>query len=233
MKVCRLAVECQATYYKCYINLQTNTEAILIEQNPNTRLETFCDGVFAIALTLLIIDIKISPSENINTTNDLWLSLKHILPSFFAFLISFTIVFITWVNHHAAFKLVNKSSSAFIYANGLLLLTVVIIPFPTALLGENLFTDHSAPAVVLYSVVNGLQAAAWIFLTRTALGPNPLTKNEESTLAMRNNLRNGYFALAAYIILTILAFWFPLIIALLISLIWVFWLIHGINIKSD
>ena len=205
----------------------------MAESNINSRLEAFCDGVFAIALTLLIIEIKVPSSENINTTNDLWLALKHLLPSIFAFLLSFIVVFITWVNHHAALKLVNKSSSAFIYANGFLLLTVVIIPFPTALLGEYLFTDQAAPAVVLYSVVNGLQATGWILLSRAALKPNLLTKNEKSTLAMRGNHRNGYFALAAYSLCTIIAFWFPLAVALLLSVIWLGWLIYGINIKSE
>src|ERR1035437_1515773 len=112
----------------------------MAESNTNSRLEAFCDGVFAIALTLLIIDIKIPSRENIYTTNDLWLSFKHLFPSIFAFLLSFVIVFITWVNHHATLKLVDKSSSSFIYANGFLLLTIVFIPFPTALLGEYLFT---------------------------------------------------------------------------------------------
>jgi uncharacterized membrane protein len=205
----------------------------MAESNINSRLEAFCDGVFAIALTLLIIEIKVPSSENINTTNDLWLALKHLLPSIFAFLLSFVIVFITWVNHHAVIKLVNKSSSAFIYANGFLLLTVVIIPFPTALLGEYLFTDQAGPAVVLYSVINGLQSIAWIFLSRTALKPNPLTKNEKSTLLMRGNHRNGYFALAAYTLCTFIAFWFPLVIALLLSVIWLGWLIYGINLRSE
>ena len=205
----------------------------MAESNINSRLEAFCDGVFAIALTLLIIEIKVPSSENINTTNDLWLALKYLLPSIFAFLLSFIVVFITWVNHHNAIKLVNKSSSAFIYANGFLLLTVVIIPFPTALLGEYLFTDQAAPAVVLYSVVNGLQAIGWILLSRTALKPNPLTKNEKSTLLMRGNHRNGYFALTAYTLCTIIAFWFPLTIALLLSVIWLGWLIYGINLKSE
>ena len=205
----------------------------MAESNGNSRLEAFCDGVFAIAITLLIIEIKVPSSESIHTTNEIWLALKQLLPSILAFLLSFIVIFITWVNHHATLKLVHGSSSSFLYANGFLLLTVAVIPFPTALLGESLFTDHAAPAVVLYSAVNGLQALAWIFLTRAALGPKPLTKNEKSTLAMRINLRNGYFALAAYTILTILAFWFPLIIAFLISLIWVFWLIHGINIKNE
>ena len=205
----------------------------MTESNTNSRLEAFCDGVFAIAINLLIIEIKAPASESVRATSELWLSLKHLLPSILAFLLSFIIIFITWVNHHATLKLVHKSSSSFLYANGFLLLTVVVMPFPTALIGEYILTDHAAPAVVLYSAVNGLQALAWICLTRSALGINPLTKNEQSTLAMRNSLRNGYFALAAYTILTILAFWFPLVVALLISLIWLFWLIQGINIKSE
>jgi TMEM175 potassium channel family protein len=205
----------------------------MTDQNQNSRLETFCDGVFAIALTLLIIDIKIPVSENINTTNDLWLALKHLLPSVFAFLLSFVIIFITWVNHHAVFKLIHKSSPAFIYANGFLLLTVVVIPFPTALLGEYLFTNHAAPAVVLYAAANGLQAIGWILLSRATLKPNLVMNNEKSTLVMRNNYRSGYFALSIYTICAIVAFWFPLTVAFLISAIWVGWLIYSINIKSE
>jgi uncharacterized membrane protein len=109
----------------------------------------------------------------------------------------------------------------------------VIIPFHTALLGEYLFTNHAAPAVVLYSAVDGLQAIGWILLSGAALKPNLLTKSEKSTLAMRNNYRNGYFALAIYTICAIVAFWFPLIVAHLITLIWVGWLIFGINIKGE
>src|SRR5215831_3028271 len=102
----------------------------------NARLEAFCDGVFAIAATLLIIDVRIPSSANIQSTHEFWLALKDLCPGIFAFLLSFTIIIITWVNHHAILRLVHKSSSPFIYANGLLLLTVVIVPFPTTLLGE-------------------------------------------------------------------------------------------------
>ena len=205
----------------------------MTEQNPNSRLETFCDGVFAIALTLLIIDIKIPASENINTTNDLWLALKHLMPGVFAFLLSFVIIFITWVNHHAVFKLIHKSSPTFIYANGFLLLMIVVLPFPTALLSEHLFTDHAAPAVVLYAAINGLLAIGWIFLGHSALNPNPLAKNEKSTLTLRAGRRNGYFALLTYTLLAIMAFWVPQVIAFLLGIIWLGWLIYGINIKSE
>src|SRR5262245_58081122 len=122
----------------------------MAEGNPNSRLETFCDGVFAIALTLLVLDIRSPSTTEIHSTADLWLAMLQLVPSVFAFVLSFTIILITWVNHHASLKLLHKSSAAFIYANGFLLLTVVFIPLPTRLLGEYLLTDHSAPAVVLY-----------------------------------------------------------------------------------
>src|SRR5262245_64720305 len=105
--------------------------------NPNHRLETFCDAVFAIALTLLIIDVRIPATTVIGTSADLWLALEHLLPSVFAFILSFGIIFISWVNHHEALRLMERSSQRFIYANGVLLLGVVFVPFPTALLGEN------------------------------------------------------------------------------------------------
>ena len=185
------------------------------------------------ALTLLIINIAVPSRELINTTSDLWVSLRDLLPDLFAFLLSFGIILITWVNHHAALKLVNKSSAPFIYANGFLLLTIVFIPFATALLGKYVNTDQAVPAVVLYTAVDAVQAVAWICLTRAALRPNPLTKNEKATMAMRRNHRSGYFAFAVYTVSAIVAFWFPLPVALLISVMWVGWLIYGINIKSE
>ena len=205
----------------------------MAESNINSRLEAFSDGVFAIALTLLIIDIKVPASETVNTTNDLWLALQHLLPSVFAFLLSFMIILISWVNHHATLKLIHKSSHGFIYANGFMLLTIVILPFPTALLSEYLFTNHAAPAVVLYAAINVLNAISWILLSQTALKPNPSTKNEKSTHAMRTIQRNGYFALAIYTLCVIMAFWFPLVVALLLTAIWIGWLIFGINIKGE
>src|SRR6476469_7762054 len=109
-----------------------------MSEQPNSRIETFCDGVFAIALTLLIIDIKIPAPDAIATTRELWLALRHLTPSVLSFVLSFAIILITWVNHHSVFRLVNKSSAGFIYANGFLLLTVVFMPFPTALVGAYL-----------------------------------------------------------------------------------------------
>ncbi len=61
----------------------------MAEPNPNSRLETFCDGVFAIALTLLIIDIKLPSTKEINNTAEFWLALKHITSIYFRFYFKF------------------------------------------------------------------------------------------------------------------------------------------------
>src|SRR5215469_13000569 len=190
-------------------------------------MEYFCDGVFAIALTLLIVNIKM-PALAIGTSADFWLALWNIVPSVMAFTLSFIVIFITWVNHHSTMLLVNRSSASFIFSNGLLLFTVVLIPFPTSLLGDHLFTSHSAPAVMLYNAVLAFQAIAWVFLTRAAIA-NGLTKNATSDAAMRINNRNGYSAFVIYSALAILADRFPVTIATITTMTWIFWLILGIS----
>ena len=200
----------------------------MADPHPNSRLEAFCDAVFAIALTLLIIDIRIPGSEGIGTTRELWLAVRHLGPSIFAFVLSFAIIFITWVNHHRLFRLVNKSSGPFVYANGVLLLTVVFMPFPTALVGEYLLTDHVAPAVVIYNSVTAVQAFSWILVTGAALR-NRLVKDEKSAVLVRDGHRNGYVALAAYSLLALIAVWFPLAIAIVTTVLWAYWLTFSLR----
>ena len=81
------------------------------ETNPNSRLEAFCDGVFAIAITLLIIEIKVPPISSVHTRGELWMAFAHDLPAWFAFLLSFSFILISWVNHSHVFKLIGRSSS--------------------------------------------------------------------------------------------------------------------------
>ena len=198
----------------------------MAEAHPNARLETFCDGVFAIALTLLVIDIKVPASEGIGTTREVWLALRHLGPSIFAFVLSFAIILITWVNHHRFFRLVNKSSGSFVYANGFLLLSVVFMPFPTALVGEYLLTDHAAPAVVIYNSVTAAQAVGWILVSGAALR---LARDEKSAVLVRAGQRNGYVALGAYSLLALIAFWFPLSIAAVTTTFWTYWLVFSLR----
>jgi uncharacterized membrane protein len=200
------------------------------ETATSSRLEAFCDGVFAIAITLLIIDVKIPSSEKIESNADFVRALKHVAPSVFAFLLSFIIILITWVNHHNAMKLGNKVSSLFIYANGYLLLTVVFMPFPSSLVGEHILTDHAAPAVILYDATMALQALGWVLITQAALKDH-LGKSEKATLQIRRNGQFGYFAFALYSLFAILAIWLPLFVAAVTTITWIFWLVWGIRLK--
>jgi uncharacterized membrane protein len=202
------------------------------ESNPNSRLEAFCDGVFAIALTLLIIEVKIPPTVEIHNTADFWIALRNIAPSIYAFLLSFIIILIVWVNHHAGLKMAGKSSPRFSYANGVLLLAVVFIPFPTSLLGEHLFTDHAAPAVMLYNFSLALQAIGWILIGGTSL-KEKLYKNEKFIPSIRQNLKYAWFAFTFYTLCAIAALWYPLTAAVITTASWVFWLIVGINLNHD
>lgn len=204
----------------------------MTEPNQNSRLEAFCDGVFAIALTLLIIDIKIPSTVEINDTNEFWLALKHIVPSIFAFVLSFIIILITWVNHHASLKLINRSSPSFIYANGFLLLTVVFIPFPTSLMGEYILTDHAAPAVILYNSTLVAQAFGWTLVTGSAL-KDQLAKNENVKHTIRESHKFSYFALTLYTLCAIMAIWFPFPVAIITTITWIFWLVWSVRIRHE
>ena len=148
-------------------------------------------------------------------------------------MLSFGTIFITWVNHQEALKLVGKCSHPFIYANGFLMMAVVFVPFPTALLGQNLLTRHASPAVVLYSATGVLMSLGWALVSRSALQPVLLTRNARATARVRSNARNSHFAVAFYLACTIVAFWLPLAIAAVITVMWIYWLIYGIRTLSD
>ncbi len=160
------------------------------------------------------------------------MAIKHIMPSIFAFILSFFIIFITWVNHHNAFKMIDKSSVSFIYANGFLLLTVVFIPFPTSLVGEYILSDHSTPAVFLYTSIIAIQGIAWVLLSAASL-KNDLAKSEKAIIQIKNNRKNGYFTFIVYSLLAIISFWFPQIIAIITTLTLIFWLYYGIKMKHE
>ena len=109
------------------------------------RLEAFSDGVFAIAITLLILDLRIPRALELTADLDtrnlapaaalLW-KLRHMWPNFLAYFLSFAVVLVLWVNHHRIFTIVRRVDRAFMFWNGLLLLLVTFVPFPTGLLAE-------------------------------------------------------------------------------------------------
>src|SRR6266566_22821 len=107
------------------------------------RLEAFSDGVFAIAITLLVLDLAV-PARNRSEPGGLAAALGHQWPSYFAYLVSFLIIGIIWVNHHTVFDTVRLVDRPVLFANLALLLVVSALPFPTRLLAEYLTAGPDA-----------------------------------------------------------------------------------------
>lgn len=114
------------------------------------RIESFSDGVFAIAMTLLVLEIKV-PSHEAVTQHGLAPLLAALWPSYLAFLTSFITILVMWVKHHWMFTLIHRSDHAFLYWNGLLLFCVTFLPFPTALLADFLLDPAGKVAANLYT----------------------------------------------------------------------------------
>jgi len=118
--------------------------------NENGRLETFTDGVLAIAITLLVLDLKVPPHGTL--AGPLSAALLHRWPSYLAYLVSFLVIGIIWVNHHAMFRLIARIDRKLLFLNLVLLLVAAAIPFPTALLAEYLNAGRDAhTAAAVYS----------------------------------------------------------------------------------
>jgi uncharacterized membrane protein len=134
--------------------------------NETARVEAFSDGVFAIAITLLILEIKV-PHEEAGEAlrSQLW----HLWPSYLAFLTSFMTIGVMWLNHHRLFTLIVKSDDGIIAFNLLLLLGVTWIPFPTALLAEHLRGDGQQVAGVVYATSFFLIAIVFNVMWRYAV----------------------------------------------------------------
>ena len=99
-----------------------------------SRLEAFSDGVFAIAITLLVLEIHVP----VDRGEDLWRALGQEWPSFAGFVISFVTIGIIWVNHHSLFDDITEADRTLLFLNLFLLLSVAFIPFTTALMADYL-----------------------------------------------------------------------------------------------
>jgi uncharacterized membrane protein len=134
---------------------------------PTSRTEAFSDGVFAIAITLLIIEVRVPGSRAGHLAGDL----ANQWPSYAAYVVSFAIIGIIWVNHHDIFERITTVDRPLLFLNLLLLLTVAFLPFPTALLGEYIRQgDNAHIAAAVYganmTLIGLAFIAIWTYLAR-------------------------------------------------------------------
>jgi len=130
------------------------------------RIQFFSDAVFAIAMTLLILEIRLPEGAE----NDLWGALVSLWPSFFAYLLSFAIIGLNWVTHHRKFRVITRFDNRLITINLVLLAVIAFVPFPTSVMADH---GSQVPAIVLYAATVGalslLQLWIWVHAYRHGL----------------------------------------------------------------
>ena len=144
--------------------------------NETARIEAFSDGVFAVAITLLIFQIRVPAHE---PPGGLRAALVDLWPSYLAFLASFMTIGVMWLNHHRLFSMVTRKDDGLIVLNLLLLLVTTWLPFPTALLAEHLRGPHDdqRTAGVVYSTSLFAMAIAFNVLWRYAVRIDAVGEN--------------------------------------------------------
>ena len=167
-----------------------------------TRLEAFSDGVFAIAATLLVLELRI-PTDS----PDLARALLALWPAYAAYLVSFLTIGIIWVNHHTLLEHCRRADRRFLYLNLLLLVTVGIVPFPTALVDQYIHSERDATAaLVVYGLGAVLIAIAFSAVFFYATADHRLIGDAAEARRLRLEGRLFPIGLGAYTVGIALAF---------------------------
>jgi uncharacterized membrane protein len=170
-----------------------------------SRLEAFSDGVIAIIITIMVLELRVPHGSQ-------WADLRPLVPILLTYVMSFVFVGIYWSNHHHMLHMVDRINGAILWANLHLLFWLSLTPFVTGWMGENHFDE--VPTAV-YGIVMLLSAIAYTILVRTIIahqGPQSKLK-----AAIGNDLK-GYASLVMYVSAIPLAFVEPrLAIAIYIS----------------
>ena len=176
-------------------------------REETTRVEAFSDGVFAIAMTLLILEIR--PPEHL-TAGQLPAALAALWPSFLAFVTSFFTIGVMWINHHRLFNLIGRTDQGLLVANLFLLLCVTFVPFPTALLARSLGEPDENTAAMLYNAGFLACAVAFQFLWRHAIANDRRLLDENADPASVAAItRQDRFGPILYVVLIVVAYFGP------------------------
>jgi|SRR5579872_2996999 len=184
------------------------------------RLEAFSDGVIAILITIMVLELKVPSGSD-------WKALGPVLPTFLVYVLSFVLIGIYWTNHHHMLHATERINGKILWANLHLLFWLSLVTFVTAWLGEN--SSASLPAAV-YGVVLTLAAFAWKILQGAILaheGPN------SKLAAAIGDDRKGNLSLALYVVALPLAFVRAWIAEVLYAVVALMWLVPDRRIESN
>jgi uncharacterized membrane protein len=186
-----------------------------MEDKDTNRLEAFSDGVFAVAITLLVLDIKMSVTDTKGQllgdgfNGGFWGALGSQWPTFVAFVMSFLTIGIMWLNHHKIFNHIKHINTGLIFFNTLLLMIIVFIPVPTAILAEYLGQYLNHPyyhaAAIFYSGTCFVMACCFNLIWRYASHDGRLLGKDIDQQAVQAISKQYAFGPFLYLIAILLA----------------------------
>jgi uncharacterized membrane protein len=183
------------------------------------RIEAFSDGVIAIIITIMVLELRVPAGASLP-------ALRPLTPVFLSYILSFVLVGIYWSNHHHLFQVVERVSGGVLWANLHLLFWLSLIPFATAWMGENHF---AAAPVAVYGVVLACAGVAYFLLTRTLLRIH----SPDSTLATALGRDfKGKISIVIYLAAIGLTFVRPWLAAALYVLVEIIWLVPDRRIEK-
>jgi uncharacterized membrane protein len=191
-------------------------------ERETARFEAFSDGVFAIAITLLVLDLAV-PSSTTTAPGELGQALLVQWPSYFAFILSFATILITWVAHHAYCRALARVDGLLMFSNGLLLLTVVAFPFATRVLSEYLTTPNGRTAVAAYALLTLINNLSWNLVSFAFKPERRLLRPDAPAATVRTVRRNAALAIPLYLTALGLALINQYVGVAFLTAMWTFW----------
>src|SRR5581483_9806877 len=165
-----------------------------------TRLETFSDGVFAIAATLLVLDLRTSGHGSLTH------QLLRLWPSYFAYAVSFLTIGIMWINHHEIFRHVGRANRTFLMISVAFLMVIAFIPFPTHVLAEHVDDEGARTAALFYGLTFIVMAAMFSVLWFYAARGERLLAEDVDRRAVTGISRSFLPGIPLYTLATVSAF---------------------------
>jgi len=194
-------------------------------EKQTTRLEALSDGIFGVAITLLAIEIGIKEYDGANNFN-LWEKIIERWPEYFSYFNSFATVLLVWMGHNKIFKQLRSANQGIILLNGLVLLVVVLFPYPTKTVGTFIGTNAENTAVAFYAAFTGSITVSMLLLNLYILRNERLLITPEKSIPwIKRMIKGQIIGIVSYGIITILAFYFSRIAIVLTFFMWVFWAI--------
>lgn len=203
--------------------LRQQTASAQAEEKETGRLEAFSDGVYAVAITLLALDLQVPKLGNNASARDVAAALAHNWPSYLAFVTSFFTVLIMWVSHHSMFKLVQKTNARVLFANGLLLMLTTVVPFSTSLVTQYLQFSAAKVACAVYGGTFVMISLAYSLLWYGFLHDPAVLKPGASKEVIERIDRSYRIGPPMYILATAAAFVSPYATIGICTGLWVFW----------